>query len=182
MKYNLKILPYSEFEVFHAAVQAVFDLGRSPIPNIISVTTEIPEAPLVHQKYLTKSGAMGVMMNRASGTSSDLCLWINPQFKETSYFFYMVLAHELTHGYAGLQYGHAAHWRRWFYRVMYHLTEVDLLPPSEDPLNMVCWGVEYTYNRTCNNMAESVLEAFDRAEKDHEQFLENFEKRKMALA
>lgn len=182
MNYNLKILSYSDFQVFDAAVQACFDLSRRVYKTqLVSVTDDWQDLPKEHHQYMQEKKSLGTTMDE-TGNHQIFHTWVNPQFIRPSYKFYHTLVHELCHGYAGLQYGHAAHWRRWFYRVSWHLDQAKLMPKPASPLPMLCWNVEYIYNRKSENMMGTVLEAHKRAEEEHEQFLVNFEKRKAALA
>lgn len=104
-------------------------------------------------------------------------IWVNPSYKHDSARLRCTLAHELTHGYAGLKYGHNAHWRRWYYRVLYHLSNAGFIhyPDLED--FMV--GVEYLYNHSSSwSQGDRLVdEAISKANDEHNTVTTNYLKR-----
>lgn len=175
LKYNLSMIPKEEFDKFHTMVRACFDVGKQQFsPELKTVSTHYSDMPQCHWQYLAKSDALGVAMADHNMNGKEFHLWISPSYTWPSFKFWMTIAHELTHGYAGLQYGHSAHWRRWFYRVMWHLAKEDFIPKSESDLSLVLFSVEKAYNYTGAKMLDSILEAFNRAEKDHKQVMEHY--------
>lgn len=105
-------------------------------------------------------------------------IWITPRYELATFRFYLTLAHELTHGYAGLKYGHNAHWRRWFYRVVWHLNEAKFFPHYKSGLLYDLMPVEYQYNQSPkHDPVLTTLEAFRKAENEHDQVMENYLKR-----
>lgn len=179
--YNLPILPQEEFDLLHTFVLAIFDQGRQRFKmDLKTVTVDPYECPENHLNYLLTSDSLGVSMT-ARFRPEEFHIWINPAYKKPVFKFYMTLVHELVHGYAGMSYGHNAHWRRWFYRTLWHLHEVGFIPRPVDELKMVCLSVEYTYRngeaRIYVDPMLTILEAFSKAEKEHDQVKANYFKR-----
>lgn len=164
----------------HQFVQAVFDEGHQRFtPQLMAIGTEVSWFPKCHQQYLVHSDSLGVTMEDYDEHQKEFHIWITPAYRAPVFKFYMTLAHELVHGYAGLKYGHNAHWRRWFYRVLWHLNESKLIPEPESSLGAICWSVGRTYNRTGLPSVEKALiqEAFQKAKSEHVQVVENYWKR-----
>lgn len=177
MKYGLSQITEDEFDRIHSMVLAVFDEGRQRFsPTLATIGTDIDWFPTVHRAYLAKHQALGVTMEDLGQREEEFHIWITPGYREPLFKFYMTLAHELVHGYAGLKYGHNAHWRRWFYRVMWHLHESGMIPTPESELKAVMWGQGLSYNRVSGEF-ELVTEAFEKARKDHHKVIENYWKR-----
>ena len=177
LKYGLTIIPEEEFNRFHALVQSCFDQGRQRFsPTLETIGTDISWFPSCHRAYLAKHEALGVTMEDLGVRQEEFHIWITPAYQTPVFKFYMTLAHELVHGYAGLKYGHNAHWRRWFYRVMWHLHAGGFLPEPENELKMVLWGQGLSYNRVSGEL-ELVTEAFDKARRDHSKVLDSYWKR-----
>lgn len=173
--YKLSVIPREEFEQFHTFVQAVFDEGRQRFSNqLITVSTDIDDFPTVHQGYLAKSDSLGVAMADWGKNNEEFHLWMTPSYKFPSFKFYMTLAHELTHGYAGLQYGHSAHWRRWFYRVLFHLVQAKMMPKPASGLELVFYSVESAYNHSSNDLHSLPIEALAKASSEHDKVLSNY--------
>lgn len=179
MKYELPQISEDQFTDFHSFVQSCFDLGRQQFdPKLTRITTVNKGFNPLHAEYLRKSDALAVTMENHGDYQKRFQIWVNPCYKEPSFGFYMTLAHELVHGYAGLKYGHNAHWRRWLYRVMWHLDRSSMIPEAVDGLELVCFNTGLRYNYT-NHKAELDLieEAFRVAEQEHDKVEENFWKR-----
>lgn len=176
LKYNLSVISQEEFETFHTLVQSVFDEGRQVYhPKLMQVSTDWTEMPEVHHAYLTKSDCLGVCMSELGMENEEFHVWITPSYIAPMYKFYMTLAHELCHGYVGTRYGHNAHWRRWFYRVLWHLNEAKLIPEPESELKWVGVSVEYCYNYKPNvDPMLTIMEAFNKAKSEHSQVMNNF--------
>lgn len=177
MKYGLSQITEDEFDRLHQLVLSVFDEGRQRFsPTLATVGTDISWFPQCHRAYLAKHQALGVTMEDLGARQEEFHIWITPAYVGPVFKFYMTLAHELVHGYAGLKYGHNAHWRRWFYRVMWHLHAAGFIPEPESELQAVLWGQGISYNRSGNEF-NLVTEAFAKAEEDHDKVLDNFWKR-----
>lgn len=176
MKYDLPQISEEEFDRFHAFVQSVFDQGRQRFsPELQRITTVNEGFHPEHAAYLKSTDSLAVTMENRGEHQEKFSIWVNPAYKEPSFRFYTTLAHELTHGYAGLKYGHNSHWRRWFYRVLWHLDRSAMIPASEEPLRLVCYGMGLQYN-TVSSSQELYLvdEAFAKAEEEHPQVEDNF--------
>lgn len=173
--YDLSILPVDQFEPVHAFVRAVFDQGRQRFKmDLATVTSSVAQSPQAFWDYLNKTDSLGVSM-KAEGETEKFHIWITPSYKQPLFKFYMTLVHELVHGYAGMQYGHNAHWRRWFYRTLWHLVEAGMMPAPEDELKYVCTTVEHAYNYTPKlDPMLTILEAFHKAESEHDQVMKNY--------
>lgn len=176
--YDLPALDVVEFQQLHSFVKAVFDEGRQRFKmELATVTNQIAMCPPSHWPYLTKCDCLGVSM-QAQGKPEEFHIWINPAYKKPVFKFYMTLTHELVHGYAGLQYGHNSHWRRWFYRTLWHLVEGSMIPMPEDELKYVCCTVEHAYNHTPKlDPMLTILEAFNKAEGEHDKVKANYFRR-----
>lgn len=179
MRYGLPQISQGEFDNFHKFVQACFDEGRQRFsPELVTIGTDINWFPQLHQAYLAKDTSLGVTMEDYGEYQSKFHIWINPAYKEPSFRFYATLAHELVHGYAGMKYSHNAHWRRWFYRVLYHLMGSELIPQPLDSIRMVCYGLGINYNhRSASSELQLIDEAFVQAQKEHPKVLENYWRR-----
>ncbi len=179
--YKLSLIPREEFNNLHSFVQACFDEGRQKFnTKLKTISTDIDDFPACHRPYLARCDALGVSMADRGMTNKEFHIWITPSYEKLSYRFYMTLAHEMVHGYAGLQYGHNAHWRRWFYRVLWHLNEAKMIPEPESELRMVAFSVECSYNHSTDytkSLHALPVEAFAKAEEEHGRVLKNFWKR-----
>lgn len=166
--YDLEVIGFLEFDLIHTYVQSIFDQGRRRTDvKLKTMTNKIAHCPQGHWPYLAESDCLGVSMTD-HGKPDEFHVWINPAYKAPVFKFYMTLAHELTHGYVGLGYGHNAHWRRWFYRVLWHLVESKLIPEPEDALKFVCISVEHAYNHVLKvDPMLTILEAFNKAQSEH---------------
>lgn len=159
-------------------VQACFDEGRQQFsPKLRRITTENVGFVPVHEAYLKKTSSLAVTMEGYGDYQKKFDIWVTPQYKTASPKFYMTLAHELTHGYAGLKYGHNSHWRRWFYRVLWHLNSAGYFNP-ESPIEDILFSVECAYNvSSLKGGIELLDEAVAKAGVEHHRVLENFAKR-----
>ncbi len=173
--YDLTTISHDQFDILHTFIRSVFDQGRQRFTiNLATMTNQAGLCPEYHWPYLFKTDSLGVSMT-ARGNSSEFHVWINPSFREPLFKFYMTLVHELVHGYAGLSYGHNAHWRRWFYRTMWHLVQAEIIPAPEDELKYVCTTVEHSYNQSPKiDPMLTILEAFNKAESEHEVVKTNY--------
>lgn len=130
--------------------------------------------PEYHWDYLLKTDSLGVSMTVA-GAPEKFHVWINPAYTEPSFKFYMTVAHELVHGYAGLQYGHGPQWRRWFYRTLWHLVEAGFIPKPQSELKYICLSVESNYNRSIKiDPMLTIAEALHKAEQEHDKVNDNY--------
>lgn len=179
LKYNLPLISRNDFDMFHTFVQSVFDEGRQRFnPRLNIISNQWVDFPEPDDVYLSNCTSLGVCMEPPGAYQSYFNIWINPSYKDPVFKFWMTLAHELTHGYVGAKYGHNAHWRRWFYRVMWHLNETFLIPEPEDSLFSICICQEFTYNQSIKlDCALTVREAFSKAEKEHDKIKTNFIRR-----
>lgn len=179
MKYNLPVLSEDDFSDLHTFVQACFDLGRQRFsPTLKTVSNNWTDLPEIHHGYLAKCQSLGVAMTAPAEEHGDFHLWMTPQWETASQSFYNTLVHELVHGYAGLQYGHNAHWRRWLYRVRWHLNEAFMTPMYIHDLRMHCFNIGLTYNKSKeNNEFDLLVEAFATAKEEHNQVMDNYWKR-----
>lgn len=180
MKYELPQLSEDEFNTFHTFVKACFDQGRQRFsPELRRITTERDGFSPHHTAYLKTTDSLAVCMEGFDDYQTQFDIWVNPQYKEASPRFFMTLAHELTHGYAGLKYGHNAHWRRWYYRVLWHIKAAGFFKP-EDPVEHLMYSVECMYNQaSLRSGVELIHEAMTRAESEHSQVMSNFSRRMM---
>lgn len=176
--YDLDVIGPLEFDLLHTYVKAIFDQGRQRFDmRLATMTNKVALCPQAHWPYLTKTDSLGVSMTEI-GKPEEFHVWINPQYKKPLFKFYMTLAHELVHGYVGMKYGHNAHWRRWFYRVLWHLVEAEFIPEPQDPLKYVCITVEHAYNHVLRvDPMLTILEAFSKAKSEHEAVNENYFRR-----
>ena len=173
MKYGLTQISKEEFDNLHAFVRACFDQGyqRRDPPLLKSISIHHSWAPQEHQEYLARNDSLGVTMG-----THEFDIWITPAYKGPVFKFYMTLAHELVHGYAGLKYGHNAHWRRWFYRVLFHLVEAKIIPTPESDIQSVLLSVELSYNPKWwqSGAAGLVDEAINKAQQEHSKVLDSY--------
>jgi hypothetical protein len=169
----------AEFHEFHTFVQACFDQGRQRFhPELRRITTDKTGYSPEHEAYLKTTTALAVTMEGRGDYQKAVDIWVNSSYYRNGPRFRATLAHERVHGYAGLKYGHNAHWRRWFYRVLWHLQKADLLG-LDDLASFTC-GVELTYNHVSWTSGNLLLcEAAEKAEAEHSQVLENYWKRIM---
>ncbi len=175
MKYDLSVISREEFDTIHTFVQAVFDEGRQRFsPTLMTVSTNIKDFPPVHQAHLAKCDSLGVAMSDFDKAKDEFHLWMTPSYKLPAFRFYMTLAHELTHGYAGLQYGHSAHWRRWFYRVLSHLVIAKMIPKPASPINMLLFSVESCYNHAGGDLFALPVEATAKVNEEHDRVMQNY--------
>lgn len=175
--YNLQVIPQYEFNLIHCFVEAIFDQGRQQFDmKLMTITDQISLCPQKWWEYINKEQPLGCSM--PDPDPEKFHIWMNPAFKLPYFKFYMVLLHELTHGYAGMQYGHNSHWRRWYYRVLWHCVKAEMIPKPVDQLKYVCVMVEKEYNRTVKvDPMLTILEAFSKAEKEHDQVMSNYFRR-----
>lgn len=176
MKYGLTQISKEEFDNFHTFVQACFDQGyqRRDPPLLKSISIHQSWAPTEYQGYLAKSDSLGVTMG-----THEFDIWITPSYQSPVFKFYMTLAHELVHGYAGLKYGHNVHWRRWFYRVLWHLVEAKMIPEPESTPAEVLFSVERVYNQKYWEPSAQALvdEAMAKAIDEHEKVMASYWRR-----
>lgn len=175
--YQLSMMEKADFDIFHSVIQATMDQGRKRSnPELVRITTENEGFIEEHSDYLEKEKPLGCTMI-INGDYDRFAVWMNPSFVDHRNFR-ITLAHELTHGYVGVAYQHSAHWRRWFYRVLWHLDRQDLLKiePDDDPLMHIAFyrGIQYVRN-TEHYYRERLLveEAFEQAEAEHDNVLAN---------
>lgn len=194
MLYRLNAISEEEFNRFHSLVRAVFDQGRQRFDGRLRTVTDDPTLfPKSEQEYLAQNKALGVTFKLRGEEFGTFHIWMNPAYAEPSFSFFNTLAHELCHGYAGVGYGHNAHWRRWYYRVMYHLWENGFIStPDEDPtdpdrypgetLEIMCYAKGFQYNRIDSSQDELglVREAFAKAKSDSDKVKENYFRRTLA--
>lgn len=139
LTYKLPLISRNDFDMFHEFIRSVFDEGRQRFnPRLNIISNERLDFPERDAEYLKDCTSLGVCMEPSGAYQSYFNIWVTPSYKEPVFKFWMTLAHELTHGYAGVKYGHNAHWRRWFYRVLWHLNHTDLMPKPEDDLFWIC--------------------------------------------
>lgn len=180
LKYNLPLISRNDFDMFHEFIKSVFDEGRQRFnPRLNIISNQRLDFPERDAEYLKDCTSLGVCMEPPGAYQSYFNIWINPAYKDAVFKFWMTLAHELTHGYVGAKYGHNSHWRRWFYRVMWHLNQTDLMPKLDvDNLFWVCINQEYIYNLSPTlDPALTIREAFSKAEKEHDKVKTNFIRR-----
>lgn len=174
-QYGMSVIPREDFEEFHTFVQAVFDEGRQRFsPVLASISQDTRFAPECHIPHLASCDSLGVTMEDFGKSKQEFHIWMNPAYKLPTFRFYMTLAHELTHGYAGLQYGHAPHWRRWYYRVLCHLIEAKMMPVPESDIEMILYAVEARYNHSVGDLFALPVEARNKAKEEHQKVLENY--------
>lgn len=174
--YNLPQIDEKVFEAFNTMVQACFDQGKQRSEHrLLTISTEVAHLHKTHAAYVNKHQPLAVAI-AAGKHLEDFNVWVNPQYKEDSFKFRLTLAHELVHGYAGIQYGHSAHWRRWYYRVVTHLYMAEFIPEPVDKLPVVLWGTGMRYNHTGDKRQEIdlVTEAMAKAKSEHDDVIENF--------
>lgn len=178
MKYDLTQISEEEFRVLHTFVQACFDQGKQQFsPVLTRITNQNEGFDPHHMEYIAKDGALAVTLENRGDYQTRFQIWVTSAYK-ASFSFYQTLAHELVHGYAGLKYGHNAHWRRWYYRVMWHLIEAKMIPTPESPLREVCFQTGLGYNYTSAKAELDLIdEAFTKAEEEHDHVLQNYWKR-----
>lgn len=179
MRYGLTQIPQSEFDTLHTFVKACFDEGRQRFsPTLETIGTNFTWFPEVHQDYLASNVALGTTMEISEEHQKKFHIWITPQYKEPVFKFYMTLVHELVHGYAGLKYGHNAHWRRWFHRVMWHAIAAKVIPEPDSSVDLVLYSVECNYNYgTPESAYQLVRESISQAWKEHSKILDNYWRR-----
>lgn len=183
MRYGLTQISEEEFEKLHTFVRACFDQGRQRFsPRLVTISTEAEWFPEEHRPYLADCSSLGVTMETREKHQEEFHIWITPQYTQPVFRFYMTLVHELVHGYAGLKYSHNAHWRRWFYRVMWHVISADIIPKPESSLEQVLFSVECSYNGGAQPYWQSgaldlVREASAKALSEHNVILDNYWKR-----
>lgn len=167
----------AEFHELHTFVQACFDQGHQRFhPRLRRITTAKTGYSPSHEAYLKTTTSLAVTMEGMGDYQKEFDIWVNPAYTKNTPRFRATLAHELVHGYAGLKYGHNAHWRRWYYRVLWHLQKADLLK-IRDLSDFVC-SVEMAYNQVSWNSGIVLLcEAQEKAEEEHKDVLQNFWKR-----
>lgn len=170
-------MPRKEFDEFHSFVLACFDQGHQRFhPKLRRITTDKTGYAPEHEAYLEKGDALAVTMEGWTDIETEFDIWVTPTYYRNSPLFRATLAHELVHGYAGLKYGHNAHWRRWYYRVMWHLQKAHFLGMRDLPQEL--YDTEKRYNRVSMVQGETLLcEAAETAEAEHSQVLESFWKR-----
>lgn len=175
-KYNLSVIPEEEFTTFHTFVKAVFDEGRQWYkPELMTISQDWADMPEIHHAEMRKSDCLGVSMADEGMHHEEFHIWMSPSWAHPVFKFYMTLAHELCHGYVGLQYDHTPSWRRWFYRTLWHLNRAQLIPQPLDELKYVCITVELAYNlKPKVDPMLTILEAFHKAESEHDKVLDNF--------
>lgn len=176
LNYNLSVISEDEFTTFHTFVQAVFDEGHQWYkPKLMTVSQAWADMPEIHHATMKNSDCLGVSMADAGMAREEFHVWMSPSWEWPSFKFFMTLAHELCHGYVGLQYDHTPNWRRWFYRTLWHLNKQWMLPQPEDDLKYVCVTVEHAYNtRPKVDPMLTILEAFNKAESEHDRVLDNY--------
>lgn len=174
-KYNLGLISEEQFNDLHDFVRAVFDQGRQRFKSELRIISNDASDFPGDREYLQNCGSLGVCMEPQGAYQKYFNIWISPNYAWPSRRFYMTVAHELTHGYAGLKYGHNAHWRRWFYRVWFHLNKANFLPwTSPDPMYDLL-SVEHQYNQTVTiDPVLTIREALNKADKEHDQVMENY--------
>lgn len=179
VRYDLTTISRAEFNNFHSAVQAVFDQGHQHFsPELLTMTSSPDSFPKQEQADIAKYQAMGLTFKLSGEEHGTFHIWINPAYTVPSWGFYDTLAHELVHGYAGVGYGHKAHWRRWYYRTMWHLKDLELMDVPDD-LDLLCYAKGIGYNHSPHKQKELhlVWEAFSRAEDDRDKVRENYFRR-----
>lgn len=176
LRYDISVISQDEFEDFNNLVLSVFDEGKQWYkPKLMTVSHNFLEMPKIHHESMAKSTCLGVAMADEGKHHDEFHIWINPQWRAPVFKFYMLLAHELCHGYVGLQYDHTPSWRRWFYRTLWHLNEARMVPKPEDELKYVCVMVEMEYNKKPKvDPMLSILEAFHQAEREHDKVMDNY--------
>ncbi len=179
MKYDLPQMDEAEFVQFHTLVQACFDQGRQRFhPQVRRVTTNKTGYSPSHETYLKTTTALAVCMEGFGDYQKEFDIWVNPAYVKNTPRFRATLAHELVHGYAGLKYGHNAHWRRWYYRVMWHLQKAGMMGLRD--LAAFCHGVEYAYNQVSFISGDQLLvESAERAKEEHSKVMASYWKRLM---
>lgn len=177
MDYELPQMSREEFTEFHEYVRACFDQGRQRFnPELRRITTDPTGFDPEHEAYLKTTESLAVCMEGRGDYQEQFDIWVNPSYKEDSARFRLTLAHELTHGYAGLKYGHNAHWRRWYYRVLYHLHSAGFIEGPSIGTFMV--QTESRYN-TVSLLQGNLLiqEAVEKADSEHNTVTTNYLKR-----
>ncbi len=164
------------FDNLHLMVRACFDEGRQRFhPTLTRITIHNSGFRKDHAEYIEKDQCLAVALENG-GLQKNFSIWVNPSYTGDCYWFRATLVHELVHGYAGLRYGHNAHWRRWYYRVMWHMAQTGYLIINPDKLENLCLDVGLNYNYVGGELT-LVREAFAKAESEHSQVLSNFWKR-----
>lgn len=177
MKYELPQMDEAHFMEFYTFVLSCFDQGRQRFqPQLRRITTEKTGYSPHHEAYLRETTALAVAMEGMGDYQKEFDIWVNPAYGKDNPRLRATLAHELVHGYAGLKYGHNTHWRRWYYRVLYHLQHADLL--GLENLPEFVYNVELSYNQVSVRQGETlIIESANKAKEEHAQVLKNYWKR-----
>lgn len=173
--YQLPQMPKSEFKEFNNFVRACFDQSKArKVPELKRIDVHVKGHHPRHVKYIEKFQPLAVTVVSGKDMDTAFSIWVNPAYRDDTFKFRMTLAHELAHGYAGVKYGHSAHWRRWFYRVMWHLDSAEFLPEHEDPLSLICFASGHLYNHSDKSERHLVEEAFEQADREHKDVLDSY--------
>ena len=177
VRFNLSQISKEEFDNLHSLVKACFDQGRQRVtPKLRSISNDVEDMPEVHRENLRATSDALALTMTTHGTRADVFdIWMLPQLLPGNFRFYQTLVHELVHGYAGIYCGHNAHWRRWFYRTLWHADQAQMLPEHESELRMICFsvGTRYTKDDPWKEL-KLIDEAFSKAESEHTKVMDAY--------
>jgi len=175
--YNLPQMDQADFHKINAMVLAVLSTQRKrrrSQARMRTVTVDSTGFSDGHAEYVNSGKVVGCALTDVGAMNQYFDVWMTPTYFD-GYWFRLTLAHELTHGYVGIDYQHSAHWRRWFYRVICHLQMEYLLratpfDAASGDLQAQCFYAGYRYVKDPKNYPREktlAYEALRQARQDH---------------
>lgn len=179
-RFDLKQMDQDVFEDFHNLVLAVFDEGKQRVkPRLRYIGHSTEGLDESHADFIMDEAPLGLATaNLADAPGEFFDIWMSPSFAGDSFYFRKTLAHELVHGYTGIQCGHNAHWRRWVYRVLMHLHKADMILTND--IHEVCFTEGWRYIKDPAKLEQEDLlieEVHRKVNKEHDRVLAHYFRR-----